>query len=143
MVSQRELAGWTQNATHFCPFLQCLKPRWQNYGRGTRAVESPAQAEDLVEVDKAYVLQPHIRLPLLYTDGMCARARLRARRAAMCTRAMLMRAAGGGAGRKFHIRLYLLVIQSEPDRRQKKLVPNRFYAFRGGQVTRAAPLANY
>ena len=69
VVSQRELAGWTQNATHFCP-TQCLKPRWQNYGRGTRAVESPAQAEDLVEVDKAYVLQPHIRLPLLYTDGM-------------------------------------------------------------------------
>eukprot|EP01052_Picozoa_sp_SAG31_P007912 SAG31_NODE_387_length_16403_cov_5.062071_13_plen_357_part_00 len=60
-----------------------LKENLQNYGQGTWVVKTPKQASKLVQKGKDYVLQPHIAKPLLYD------------------------------GRKFHIRLYLLIVKDE------------------------------
>lgn len=82
------------------PQLFFLKKNLSNYGLGVVAVKTPEEALSLVEPDGEYVLQPHIPSPVLYH------------------------------GRKFHLRLYLLIAQRKSWSEQANIGGARFYAHR-------------
>ena len=82
------------------PQLFFLKKNLSNYGLGVVPVKTPEEALSLVEPDGVYVLQPHIPSPVLYD------------------------------GRKFHLRLYLLIAQRRSWSEPANLSGARFYAHR-------------
>ena len=82
------------------PQLFFLKKNLSNYGLGVVAVKTPDEALSLVEPDGEYVLQPHIPSPVLYD------------------------------GRKFHLRLYLMIAQRKAWSQLANTGGARFYAHR-------------
>jgi hypothetical protein len=83
------------------PSVWFLKKNLSNFGLGVVAVKTPEEAFELVEPDGVYVLQPHIHRPVLFD------------------------------GRKFHLRLYLMVAQRRTWTRDQRPGGARFYAHRG------------
>jgi hypothetical protein len=73
-----------------------LKENLQNFGLGTHCIPSPDPSLilPLLRPDKGYVLQPHITRPALYLDVGLADNQAEDR-----------------IGRKYHLRLYLLIAQ--------------------------------
>lgn len=82
------------------PKLFFLKKNLSNYGLGVVATKTPDEALALVEPGEEYVLQPHIPAPILFD------------------------------GKKFHIRLYLMIAQRKSWSGFDNLGGARFYAHR-------------
>ena len=82
------------------PKLFFLKKNLSNYGLGVVAVKTPDEALALVEPDGVYVLQPHIPAPVLFD------------------------------GKKFHVRLYLMIAQRKSWCGLDNIGGARFYAHR-------------
>ena len=100
-----------EGAASTCWFL---KENLQNFGLGTTCLSHPDAATVLpflLRDDKGYVLQPHVARPVLFHDDSPRRGQ-------------------PGGGRKFHMRLYLLIAQSAVWAREplRSVGGARFYA---------------